>query len=521
MQMALKECLTHMPPNLLTPEMEEYATEVVFLKSRYIFKTREGKRQYGYCTYCGQDFPVAGWHHNSVQVCPMCRSTCQVKSTGMKRSRLLNEAYFVYYLRSAIDPNTIVAIGSEARRDYRGDYRAVKTEYVPKSLYVFQFGKGSIAFHRWAFWMWSWGAQGKELHAGQYEQARTVTTKVRCNGNINLPTFYSRQSIEVAVAGTPYRYSTWEHYDIDDMVEFFALYTRYPLAVEYLTKTGFAQFVTARLEKETTHNTLSWRAKTIFKVLRLSREELRAIRRDNVTMSPAGLHLLQRGKKDGSKLSPAEAERIARVYDNQLDRFLEVTQHGSMRRVHTYLSKQVGHTSQFHFRTHGTALIAWRDYLQDCNKLDLDITKENILFPRDLHQAHQNTITQITAQANKILNRQIMKRLAQLNKRYRFESDGLLIRPAESSSELIAEGKALNHCVGRYAEQYANGATIILVIRRVEEPDKPFYTVEIYNGRITQCYGNRNSLPDESVSAFKDAFVRTKLNPTQKQEVAN
>ena len=60
-------------------------------------------------------------------------------------------------------------------------------------------------------------------------------------------------------------------------------------------------------------------------------------------------------------------------------------------------------------------------------------------------------------------------------------------RPARKLIELIDEGNALNHCVGSYVDSYANGRTDILFLRRAEEPDKPWRTIEFSptTGRMT------------------------------------
>jgi len=65
MTMTLDECLSHIPKKL-TPEIEKFAIDVVFKYQRYIFTTRQGKQQYGYCTYCQNDFPTTGLRHNKI-----------------------------------------------------------------------------------------------------------------------------------------------------------------------------------------------------------------------------------------------------------------------------------------------------------------------------------------------------------------------------------------------------------------------------------------------------------------------
>ena len=74
---------------------------------------------------------------------------------------------------------------------------------------------------------------------------------------------------------------------------------------------------------------------------------------------------------------------------------------------------------------------------------------------------------------------------------------------------MIDEGQALHHCVGGYVNRMADGVTTILLIRRVEEPEKPFFTLEYLNGRVQQCKSLRNAdyKNDHQVSGFVDSWV--------------
>jgi len=105
------------------------------------------------------------------------------------------------------------------------------------------------------------------------------------------------------------------------------------------------------------------------------------------------------------------------------------------------------------------------------------------------------------------LNAWIAARLPRLN-RYSCEVGGLLIRPAKSSIELFDEGKALKHCVGRYAESYAKGRTDLYVIRKKEAPDEPFVTVEVIRGQVVQCRGYKNKDMTKEVAALMNAFEK-------------
>jgi hypothetical protein len=66
-----------------------------------------------------------------------------------------------------------------------------------------------------------------------------------------------------------------------------------------------------------------------------------------------------------------------------------------------------------------------------------------------------------------------------------------IIVPREPK-DIINEGASLSHCVGGYLESVASGYKTILFLRKVSDPDKSFYTIEVGDSRIVQIHGNHN-----------------------------
>ncbi|WP_251843116.1 PcfJ domain-containing protein, partial [Enterococcus faecalis] len=71
------------------------------------------------------------------------------------------------------------------------------------------------------------------------------------------------------------------------------------------------------------------------------------------------------------------------------------------------------------------------------------------------------------------------------------EIDDLLFLAPHSLQEIVEEGQVLHHCVGsqHYLEQHTKGKTTIVFIRRKEEPDKPYFTLEYREKRVIQVQG--------------------------------
>ena len=151
---------------------------------------------------------------------------------------------------------------------------------------------------------------------------------------------------------------------------------------------------------------------------------------------------------------------------------------------------------------------AYRDYLQECEQLHLDLHDKEILFPKDLTAAHNRTMEQVKFERNKADQEKFQKAVEKLEK-FAWSEGEFFIRPAREQMELTAEGKALHHCVGGYIKRMAEGETAIFFLRKVSEPDKPFYTLELQKKRVIQCRTEHNASYDRNpdVKNFVDMWM--------------
>ena len=493
-----KEYTDHFSPDI-SDEIKKYAIEEAFKFSRYIFTRKDKKQQYGYCTHCEAEFKTDSLKHNEETTCPKCRSKVMIKSGGMGRKYMIDTVYFVYYEKSKKDSNVLIARGIQAQRDYRYNYKNLRTEYFLKAMYVFEPNKGGSMLEQ------SYYDDDYSKRAGIFSLAGPLESR-------GCKTCYSRKSIEVAVKGTPFQYSTWKSYFLGDMVKFFALYAKYP-CLEYLSKLGLENIVENKLHNWTTYSSVNWNGKTILKVLKLSKKDLNELRKLNFTITPLFLRLFQISKKDNLSLSPEDILTISKSYGHDLQALQKVLKYTSLRKANKYICKQNDNdTINYHAKTQ--VLTAWKDYLNDCITLEMNLDDDRILFPKELHKAHQETLVRIKTEADVLMDRKISEKISSLEK-YCFEYNGLMIRPAVSTKELIREGKALKHCVGNYNQKYmirySKGQIILLLIRKITEPDTPFFTVEIEKNAIKQVHGYGNYSPDKKEKEFLEVFKAEKL----------
>lgn len=494
-------------PEGISDEIADFVTSEVLPDSRYIFTRRVGNFQFGYCTHCKQEYMTDEYLKPAkVATCKKCDSRCTVKASGMSRKYLYDTAYVVYYEKSAASPNAIVARGIYVKRDYRGDYKNVETQYYPENLYLFEPCNSEMYYFSSYSRKW---IKNDKVRSSYSDYSNGIAKKC------------SIESIKTAAAGTPFQFSTWEHYTSsrgydNDMVKFFDLYCKYP-CIEFLTKARMRYFVSAKLNGAPTYGAINWRGVKAQEVLRLDGQRIKEIRDYKGELHPLTLRLQQIIVKDKSKLSLAELQDIANKFSSNFEDLRKILKHTTLLRAWNYLNKQSRFEKENGRPSSVTSILrSWRDYINDCTKLELDLKSERIFFPRNLHEAHQHTLKQVNDRADELLNAKFQKRLKLLSSKYNFERGNLFIRPASNADELIQEGKKLEHCVGRYAGDYAKGKTDLLFVRKVDAPDVPFYTMEVQKGIMTQCRGFKNCDMTVEVREFVNAFIEEKL---QKKEI--
>lgn len=129
-------------------------------------------------------------------------------------------------------------------------------------------------------------------------------------------------------------------------------------------------------------------------------------------------------------------------------------------------------------------------------------------WPERLKREHDRAAARQKKEANRKLDAAILRQAEKLEK-FSLTLDGVTIRPARSAGELEAEGKCLNHCVGSYADRVAAGETFIFFIRREEEPDISWYTLNLDKDRrrVIQNRGRRNCDRTPEVEAFERTWL--------------
>lgn len=165
--------------------------------------------------------------------------------------------------------------------------------------------------------------------------------------------------------------------------------------------------------------------------------------------------------------------------------------------------------------TLGEVVSLYRDYIKMSNKLNLPNSKR---YPTDLIKAHDVAVQAYNAIKDEILAeefRTVMSDYQQYN--YVDEEEDYCIVVPKELNEIVQEGVELNHCVRSYTDRIINRQTLILFVREKENPEVPYFTLEIYNGYINQLRGQSNCAPPQEVKDFVDIWFKKKYKKLSKE----
>lgn len=158
----------------------------------------------------------------------------------------------------------------------------------------------------------------------------------------------------------------------------------------------------------------------------------------------------------------------------------------------------------------------YHDYLQLAAGLGYNLDDDWILYPKNLKERHDQLTEEQNERKVELEKEADDKKDRKLKRtikckgwtRYEMETEELLIRLPECAHEIRKEGNAQHHCVATYMDRMVAGETCILFIRKKEEPDKSYYTVEVRDDEVIQVRGKYNAAPSEDVEEFMKIFKK-------------
>lgn len=492
-------------PEALPEGLIDYIRREVLPEDRVIIYKRGNVN--GICTVCGTQVHARGrrFTQSAYATCPNCgaRVICVLEDGCAFAANYIEN---IVAVQKGTDGETVFFRQWLLHRDNSARWEHIEDFLQETVRYAIRGNKTA-----------KWQKQGKESYYMRTERYELDEwTRWQDNRIYDGSYFFYPTGIEEALSGTAMQYADLEGYLEErghnkNPIYFLEYHARY-LVIEFLWKAGYRNIVHNRIfgmDREN-RNAILWERKKLKECFKFPLRILKLMPPEEWSLND-----IQRvndlWEKYGGKVTDTE---IRLVLQSKVDIQLwsRATTYANAGRILKYIKNQTDKRKEKNpdkrsISQNDTAQ-AYRDYLQECEQLHLDLHDKEILFPKDLTAAHNRTMEQVKFEKNKADQEKFQKAVEKLEK-FAWGEGEFFIRPAREQMELTAEGKALHHCVGGYIKRMAEGETAIFFLRKVSEPDKPFYTLELQKKRVIQCRTEHNASYDRKpdVKKFVDMWM--------------
>lgn len=472
------------------PDTEAWVRENCVLGKYLIYDIKE---DIAVCTSCGEwidNIDMLKGAHGEETVCPHCMEDVTALSKG--RGRIGRTEYFRLLLLN----------------------RREKTVYGTLWEYTVDFTMmGPPRLSRWLSAVYT--ANAKERHyykhyptwfcnEERWEERKTfrIPHPVHAaNGPMSkfIYTWCRTDNLEEVFKKSDMRYMWIDGYVQNLPPEEMIQYIRHGLmhrSVELLLKAGFTDLVWEKISQEPCGG-VNWQGKTLQRILKLPPRHVKMMQRLNPT--PVKLRTFQSMTESERDAASLKTVRIITDYctHRNLDQLREkVEEYIPFRKWIQYMNEQAGE------RIYADT---WIDYIRMCRSIGVDLRRKRNLLPEDLRTAHDMAVATWHEQKDEKMNEGI-REMARTDT---FSLGELTILPADSQKKLSQESAALNHCVKTYGRKIASGKCWIWFIRKTENPETPYYTMETdTDGNMRQCRGDHNKDATPEVKQFATEFER-------------
>jgi len=278
-----------------------------------------------------------------------------------------------------------------------------------------------------------------------------------------------------------------------DAVDYLRMFRKHP-GVQYLADSGLFSIIDECLSNPVKQDSINEKLLTTIK----SKKYLHPMFREIGILSDEAC--LVGACEIGKTISKEELLQI-RNWDISSD-FIDVLKYTTATKAINFIKKHIEMNSN---PKH--TIVTWLDYLKMAGLLGYDLTSTYIVFPSNLNREHDRLQEEHREHLNCIYEEQIKAMFSDLNNYYSYSDDKFFIRPPQDSCEIRNEGAILRHCVDRYIENVAKKETVILLIRKISDPDKPYFTVEFKKQAVRQCRGFCNGGAPAEVNDFLDKWL--------------
>ena len=447
----------------------------VAVRENFIFyRYKRGGAQNGYCTFCGKEVPISGHpYHNKKGRCACCRHPIVFKALG-RAGYIRTEKDYAYLIQRCKDGFVLREFWAE--RTYWKDSLPSGKPYWHEFRRSIYDRSGEIRSYYWGVYCQRetrWIAGNPCYYGYCGDQTGRVYGK-------SLPCMEQKELFGTGLV-------QWVRtHPVTDPEKYLAVWKRMP-KMEQIWKADLP-----RLTKECFEHCDSVRERILYpneprliRALGLDGPKFRRLRQMNGdTEDLAWLQL----EKRTNQCIPDELFRWFKKERISAKDILFIADRMSPIQIRNYLQKQ----KPYFDGSCRQALTTWQDYLAMAERLHIDTSDEIIYRARKLRQRHDELVIQCEAGSLELQAENMDKKYPhvrsiceELQKKYAYADEDYLVIAPQNTFDIIIEGRMLHHCVGndgageRYYDRIERRESFIMFLRRAEEPEDPYYTLEI------------------------------------------
>ena len=487
----------------LTAAMQRFLKDDVV--PNYIIYSRD--EQYAYCTHCQKEVTIEfkGTRPGRKIQCPSCKKMTTLKAKGKTKNSFFDSG--VGIIMEKLDE--VIIHYYDVNKTYRKDGTLAYCD-IHECLRESFDNNGFIEA-----WDNSWSYGWKKCNVHDYATYYTAKGEpvYHINTNWQHTNIYTK-NIKDVIVGTAWEKSCMdgifklktENYYWRNIRNFLLGYLKTQMD-EYLYKVGFYELVSCSVFGYLPERSSE---KTLPEMLMVSKENYKAMLKQG---NPTYDELRKRQRMTQYNFPECDWEIFRKYFEDHS--YYDPFGTTIWDEIKKYFPKTLHQFGKYANTIPGFDTKYYRDYLDMCHQLGYDLNNTFVLFPRDLHQAHDLCVDAINRRNERKAKREARKQAKNYEslrqkyvEQYSYDKGNLSIIVPEDTEAISKEGQALRHCVGSYVSRVANGETIILFVRRKKSLGKSYYTMEVQNGEIVQCRGFKNDDCNAEVKRFIKSFAK-------------
>lgn len=482
-------------PEEILPGFKRW-TEHDATKQHYIFYEYDRKEaQTGYCSYCEKQVPVIKPRHNKKTVCRCCKKEVIFKSTG-KIKTLQRDDYYTECIQKIKGGFVIRTFRNYS---YWGKAKPENPRWVmfEEDRYLV-FDNGICAHYEWGMYKnkkHRWLPSERGIHETYYSEIRTK--------------LYTRNLS--ALKKTVLKNSAVDCWDeLPCGTSKYLYIERGNPVVEKLARIGMFRMAREmiKIAYRTGKDMIEQDATELTKMLKIDKARLKRLKDMDGNM--CALRWMQYEKMVNTIWPDAMIKDFSEAgidaHEGHLG-FLPAPLH--FVKIWNYMKKQAKLSGESIRQTRTT----WMDYVNMAEKAKWNTKAEQILYPKNLKEAHTNVILYLKEDTLKGQAKKLEKKWPKVNgilpslKKFEYTQGNYLIRTPDSILDIVKEGTALNHCVHTcdfYFDRIQKNESYLFFLRKKDAPDTPWYTLEVEpSGNIRQ----KRTTGDNQNKDFNDAVA--------------